>query len=204
MNFVKWFCQQERSEFMPAILLTQPASEPLSVADAKSYLRVEHEDDDAIIAALITSARHHVEALTRTGLITQTWRLVRDGWPVEGRIRPKLGPLRSLIAARIYNESGVATPLDLDRFVIDGAAGVIAAPGWSLPSPGRAAGGIELDVEIGYGDAPADVPQVLLQAIRMLVAHWYDNRGLVSIGQSVAMMPPSVNAMIASHRVLSL
>lgn len=88
---------------MPAILLTPPASEPLSVADAKSYLRVEHEDDDAIIAALIASARHHVEALTRTGLITQTWRLVRDGWPVVGRIRPKLGPLRSLIAARIYN-----------------------------------------------------------------------------------------------------
>jgi uncharacterized phiE125 gp8 family phage protein len=44
----------------------------------------------------------------------------------------------------------------------------------------------------------------LLQAIRMLVAHWYENRGLIAIGQSVAIMPASVNAMIASHRVLSL
>jgi uncharacterized phiE125 gp8 family phage protein len=198
------FCQQERCEFMSAILLNPPGSEPLSVADAKSYLRVEHDDDDAIIAALIASARHHVEALTRNGLLTQTWRLVRDRWPESGRIKPKLGPLRSLVAARIYNESGVATSLDLDRFVIDEVAGVIAAPGWSLPLPGRAVRGVELDVEIGYGNTPADVPQVLLQAIRMLVAHWYDNRGLVSIGQSVAMMPPSVNAMIASHRVLSL
>jgi uncharacterized phiE125 gp8 family phage protein len=197
------FCQQERCEFMSAILLNPPGSEPLSVADAKSYLRVEHDDDDAVIAALIASARHHVEALTRTGLLTQTWRLVLDRWPESGRIKPKLGPLRSLVAARIYNESGAATPLDLDRFVIDEAAGVIAAPGWSLPLPGRAVRGIELDLEIGYGTA-ADVPQVLLQAIRMLVAHWYDNRGLVSIGQGIAMMPPSVNAMIASHRVLSL
>lgn len=187
---------------MSAILLNPPASEPLSVADAKSYLRVEHDDDDAIIAALIASARHHVEALTRTGLLTQTWRLTLDGWPESGRIKPKLGPLRSLVAARVYNESGTAISLDLDRFVIDETAGVIAAPGWSLP--GRAVGGIELDLEIGYGATPADVPQVLLQSIRMLVAHWYDNRGLVSIGQSVAMMPPSVNAMIASHRVLSL
>ncbi len=189
---------------MSAILLDPPASEPLSVADAKSYLRVAHDDDDAIVVALIASARHHVEALTRTGLLTQTWRLMLDRWPESGWIKPKLGPLRSLVAARIYNESGVATSLDLDRFVIDEAAGVIAAPGWSLPLPGRAVSGVELDVEIGYGDTPADVPQVLLQAIRMLVAHWYDNRGLVSIGQSVAMMPPSVNAMIASHRVLSL
>ena len=97
---------------MSAILLTAPLSEPLSVPDAKSYLRVEHGDDDAIIAALIASARHHVEALTRLGLMTQTWRVVRDRWPDNGRIRLKLGPLRSLAAARIYNESGNAVALD--------------------------------------------------------------------------------------------
>jgi uncharacterized phiE125 gp8 family phage protein len=198
------FVNRSDANFMSAILLNPPAAEPLSVAEAKSYLRVAHDDDDAIIAALIASARHHVEALTCTGLLTQTWRLILDGWPASGRIKARLGPLRSLTAARIYNESGGTTSLDLGRFVVDEAAGVIAAPGWSLPPPGRAVRGIELDVAIGYGDAPADVPQVLLQAIRMLVAHWYDNRGLASIGQSVAMMPPSVNAMIASHRVLSL
>lgn len=189
---------------MSAILLTAPGTEPLSVPDAKSHLRVAHDDDDAIIAALIASARHHVEALTRLGLITQTWRVVLDRWPDNGRVTPKLGPLRSVGAARMYNESGGAVALDEDRFVVDAAAGAIVAPGWSLPIPGRATAGIELDIEIGFGDTAADVPQILLQAIRMLVAHWYDNRGLVSIGQSIAMMPPSVNAMIASHRVLSL
>jgi uncharacterized phiE125 gp8 family phage protein len=56
---------------------------------------------------------------------------------------------------------------------------------------------------VGFG-AASDVPQVLLQAIRMLVTHWYENRGLIAIGQTIAMLPPSVNAMIASHRVLSL
>jgi uncharacterized phiE125 gp8 family phage protein len=189
---------------MSAVLLTAPAAEPLSLADAKAFLRVEHGDDDAIITALISAARHHVEALTRLGLMTQTWRVVLDRWPDNGRIRRKLGPLRSVSAARIHNESGDTVALDDDRFVVDAAAGTIAAPGWSLPIPGRATAGIELDIEIGFGDAPADVPQILLQAIRMLVAHWYENRGLVSIGQSIAMMPPSVNAMIASHRVLSL
>ena len=48
------------------------------------------------------------------------------------------------------------------------------------------------------------MPPALLQSIRMLVAHWYENRGLIAIGQSVAMMPASVNAMISSYRVLSL
>ena len=35
---------------------------------------------------------------------------------------------------------------------------------------------------VGYGDAAGDVPEPLRQAIRLLVAHWYENRGLVALG----------------------
>ena len=62
----------------------------------------------------------------------------------------------------------------------------------------------ELDVEIGFGAAATDVPDVLRHAVRTLVAHWYENRGLIAIGQTVAMMPASVNAMIAAFRVRGL
>jgi uncharacterized phiE125 gp8 family phage protein len=65
-------------------------------------------------------------------------------------------------------------------------------------------GGIELDVEVGYGDALFDVPEPLRQAVRVLVAHWYENRGLIAAGQSVAVLPESVNALIKPYRVLSL
>jgi len=189
---------------MSAYLLTAPAVEPLSLAAAKAFLRVEHDADDAIIAALVSAARNHVEALTRNALIVQTWRLVLDRWPDGGRITPRFGPLRALAAVRVLSAANEASAIDAETFVIDRAAGVIVAPGWSLPPPGRGIAGIELDIEVGFGTAATDVPPTLLQAIRMLVAHWYDNRGLIAIGQSVAMMPASVNAMISSHRVLSL
>lgn len=189
---------------MAAILLVPPATEPWTVADAKSFLRVEHDDDDALIVALIASARGQVEALTRRGLITQTWRLVLDRWPPDGRIAPRLAPLRAVTAARTRDAAGNTVAIDTGRFVVDAAANTIAAPPWSLPMPGRYASGIELDVTVGFGDRASDVPDVLRHAVRTLVAHWYDNRGLAAIGQTVAMLPGSVNAMIASYRVLSL
>jgi len=189
---------------VPAFLLTPPALEPLSLLEAKNFLRVEHDADDVLIASLVSAARNHVEAMARSALIAQTWRLVLDRWPDDGRIAPRIGPLRALSAARVFDAVGEGRELDPDMFVVDRAANVIAAPGWSLPVPGRSVAGIELDIEAGFGEAASDVPPRLLQALRMLVAHWYENRGLIAIGQTVAMMPATVNALIASHRVLSL
>lgn len=189
---------------MSAILLTPPAIEPWTVAEAKAFLRVGTDDDDAVINALIAAARGQIEALTRSVMITQTWRVTLDEWPRDGRIRVRIGPLRDVVAARLRDDAGQATTLDVQRFVTGAEGGIIHAPSWSLPPPRRARAGIELDVVAGFGASASAVPDVLRHAMRTLVAHWYDNRGLAAIGGTVALLPGSVNAMIASYRTLSL
>jgi uncharacterized phiE125 gp8 family phage protein len=189
---------------MPAILLVPPSVEPWTVAEAKSFLRVEHDDDDAIVAALIAAARGHVEALTRRALLTQTWRFVLDAWPPDGRIALRMAPLRTLIAARVFDHANNPGAIDVGSFVVDAAAGIIASPCWALPLPGRLTAGIELDVQLGYGSGASDVPGALRHAVRMLVAHWYENRGLAALGTTVAVLPAGVDALIAPYRVLSL
>ena len=134
----------------------------------------------------------------------QRWRFVLDAWPADGRLDPRMGPLRSVIAARVFDSANHSSTIDVASFVVDAAADIIASPCWALPLPGRCTAGIELDVELGFGAYAADVPDALRHAVRMLVAHWYENRGLAAIGATVAMLPAGVDAMIAPYRVLSL
>jgi uncharacterized phiE125 gp8 family phage protein len=189
---------------MSSILLTAPAVEPLTLAEAKDYLRVDTTDDDDVITALIAGARVHVEAQTRRALITQSWRLVRDCWPPDGRIAVLPAPLRSVVAARTYDETNTTHAIDTGAFVVDTASSALAFAPWSMPAPGRDLAGIEIDVSVGYGDAASAIPEALRQATRMLIAHWYENRGLIAFGQTVAVMPAATAALIAPFRMLAL
>ncbi|MEZ5785257.1 MAG: head-tail connector protein [Xanthobacteraceae bacterium] len=190
---------------MPSILLTPPAAEPLTLAEAKIWLRVEHDDDDELIASLITGARTLVEQETRRALITQVWRIVRDSWPASGRLEISPAPLRQVLAVRIYDAAGAAQEIETDVFTLatGGAPGVLGLLPGALPQqPGRALAGIEIDVEVGYGADGSAVPEPLRQAIRLLVAHGYENRGGEPAGN--ARLPAHVALLIAPYRVLSL
>src|SRR4029077_2747124 len=112
--------------------------------EAKEYLRVDTSDDDDVITALIAGARVHVEAQTRRALITQSWRLVRDCWPPDGRIAVRPAPLRSVVAARYYDEANATHAIDTSVFVVDTASSVLSFAAWSMPAPGRDAAGIEI------------------------------------------------------------
>ena len=188
---------------MPSILLTAPSVEPVSLDEAKAYLRVEHSDDDEVIAALVAGSRIHVEAQTRRALITQSWRLSADAWPPDGRMPVRPGPLQALGAVRVYDFDNVAQDVDTQAFVLDRAGSALGFAPWAVPAPGRLIAGIALDVTVGYGDAATDVPEALRQAIRLLVAHWYENRGLAAVG-TVTVLPATVAALLAPYRMLSL
>ena len=107
---------------------------------------------------------------------------------------------------RIYRLDGSTQSIDTAAFVVDmaGAPAVLSFATGALPAPGRVSAGIELDVTVGYGDAAVDVPEALRQAIRLLVAHWYDNRGLIATGAAVSVLPATVTTLLSHYRVRSL
>jgi hypothetical protein len=55
-------------------ILVQPSNEPLTLVDAKKYLRVDYSDEDDVITAFITDARAYAEQITKRSLASQTIR----------------------------------------------------------------------------------------------------------------------------------
>ena len=191
---------------MTAALITGPAVEPVSLADAKAHLRVDSTDEDALLTAAIVSARVHVESATRRALIEQAWRVYYDAWPRKRIVRLPVAPLISIDTVTVYDSAGdpqVVDPDDYEADVIASPARLVLAA--TAPTPvGRAVNGIEIDVTAGYGASSVDVPAALRQAVLMLVAHWYEHRGAVGHDLAVLVAPLGFEALVAPYRMLSL
>ncbi|MFV0279244.1 MAG: phage head-tail connector protein [Rhodoblastus sp.] len=190
---------------MQSILIAPPAAEPVTLAEARAWLRLDANDEDAAIASLVAAARVLVETATRRALVTQTWRLVLDAWPdfsaraIGGtcEIVVPLAPVQSVAGVRVYNAAG-AQQLDAAAWRLFGApeqARIVLSP---PPQSGPPADGMEIDLVAGYGD-PQDTPAPLRHAILALTAFWFDNRGDVGAA-GPENLPLRVAALIAPFR----
>ena len=191
---------------MTAALITAPALEPVTLADAKAHLRLDSGDDDALLTAAIAAARVHVEALTRRCLIEQGWRVYLDRWPRRRIVTLVPAPLISVDAVTVYDANGDPAVVDADDYEVDTVAvpGRLVLSGSAPVAVGRAVNGIEIDVTAGYGPSSVDVPAPLRQAIMTLTAHWYEHRGVVGHDMAGAVPPHGFDALIAPYRMLSL
>jgi hypothetical protein len=58
-----------------------PASEPVTLAEAKLWARIDSTVDDALVTSLIAAARQYAEDYTSRAIITQSWRMTLDRFP---------------------------------------------------------------------------------------------------------------------------
>jgi uncharacterized phiE125 gp8 family phage protein len=185
---------------MTVVLVSGPSSEPLTLAEARNWVRVSDGADDGLLQSLIVSARLAVEAATSRVLLSQQWRLTIDDWPSSGQLFLPLTPVRSISRVRVLDGAGVARDALLSLFTLDASLDRARIQlGSPLPPPGVPNGGIILDLVVGYGDAASAVPEPLRLAMRHLVAFWYANRG-----DDAASPPAAIGAMLAPYRIRRL
>ena len=183
--------------------VTSPAASPITLAEAKAQMRVEHDDDDAIIQRLIDAAVAFVDVQNVLGkaMITQTW----AQWmgPTQSTVRLMLGPVQSVTAIKYYDIDGAlqtATLTDFNIFGTPTKTTVSPKNGFSWPVAQQREDAIKIEYVIGYGDAASDVPQTIRQALMMLVAQWYENRENELIGTISKTIPFGFSDLIGIER----
>lgn len=165
-------------------LATEPSLEPVTVAEVKQYLRIDGDDDDALLGVLITAARTWVETYTRRALITQTWDQRFPVFPVARRpLYLTKAPVQSVTSITYVDDDGATQTWATTNYTLRTFAGQTAGRAWIEVTDDTTTPSVDSNTEYpvivrtvcGYGLAAA-MPAGLKAALYVLLADLYENR----------------------------
>lgn len=202
--------------------ISPPSTEPITLGEAKAHLRVDLTDDDALITALIVAARQYAESETGRSLITQSWRLILDGFPggrgpgTNGSISSLLpgnailldqAPVQSISSIQYLDTGGAWQTLPESEWVAElqsAPARITPAFGKTWPTALPQIGSVKVEFVAGYGEASA-VPQGIKIWMLLRLAALYENREEVSAMRQGKIEPlPYVDRLLDAYRVIWL
>jgi uncharacterized phiE125 gp8 family phage protein len=186
-------------------VITKADADPVSLEEAKKHLRIDYDDDDDTIAALISAATLQAQSVTQRRFVTQTVEYVLQHWhhPIELPIKPVA---KDGVVSITYVDWVTQAPLVLDpsQYVVktDGeTVSIIRAYSviWPLvfkfsPEP--------IVIQFKVGTAVADVPANVKAAIKLTVGHLYENRQdviIASTRSAIAELPLGAMSLLLSE-----
>lgn len=176
------------------------AGEPVTLAEAKDQCSIDASDTtfDRLLTGYIIAARDWVERYTGHILKRRTMTQTLDRFPcsyIELQWRPIVS-----VDSIAYTDTDEADQAFEDFTAMLGRdpVRIYEAPSASWPST-LSNSAVTVTFTAGY--APGDEPSALLQAMLLLIGHWFNCRESVVIGQTVAEVPMATKALCDSYRV---
>lgn len=186
-------------------VVTPPASEPVTLTEAKTHMNVVGTADDTYISTLIVAGREYCEGFQARAHVTQTLELTLDAFPSERYVELPRPPLQSVTSVVYKDDDGIDTTFAASNYAVDTKSFVgkiVLMPSASWPSfdpyPVNA---VSITYVAGYG-AASTVPAHVKQAMLLLIGHWYENRETILIGTVSKQLEFTVSSLLAMRRVL--
>lgn len=188
------------------VVIDPPAGAPVSLAEAKTHLRVDYTEDDTLIQSLIDAATARLDGpqggLGRS-LITQTLEL-RSWCFGVGSIELPYPPVIAVSSIKYDDTDGAEQTVDTSIYRTVGIGTyrprVLLAYNKSWPTARWDAEAVRIKYTAGYGAAGSDVPAPIRQAVLLHVGTLYAQRETFVIGQTVAPLP-AAEALLAPFRI---
>lgn len=186
-------------------LITAPAAEPVSLAEAKAQCRIDGSDEDALIALMISAARRAAEIRSGRALVTQTWELALDAFPASA-IELPMPPVQSIVSIKYLDAAGVEQTIDAADYALDTYGSqrhwVLPAQNVSWPDTLDAANAVKIRFTAGYG-AAADVPQDIKMWILLALGTMVKHRETTAEGQLVELPGDYWQSLLDPYRILT-
>lgn len=167
-------------------VLAPPSAEPVSLAEAKAFLRLDHTLDDALVTSLIVSARTWVEQYTRRAVASQTLRAVWEG-ELDSPLPIPRPPFTSAVEAAYRVDAEASEDTFTPSILTHGEPATLVVS--SLPALGEG-GYLRLDYTAGYSTTPEPIRTAIMLAVQAA----YDE-GLYEL-------PASARALLDPYRVI--
>jgi uncharacterized phiE125 gp8 family phage protein len=186
-------------------LKTAPASELITLAEAKLFLRVDHSLEDDLINFLIKASRQECEAYCSRSFASQTYQLYLDNF-TSSIINLPRPSLVSVTHIKYYDYDGNQITVSASDYFVDTKqmpGRIVFKNTFSLPTlETDRPSAIEIEYVSGFSGEEADLA---LLAMRLCIAHWYEHREAVVLQYSVAMeVPLGVKNLLNKLRIYNV
>lgn len=175
-------------------VITLPASEPVTLAEVKTWARIDDTTDaaantaaDALLLSLITAAREEAENITRRAIMPQTLELTAPSFPLWGQgIELPRPPLVAVESVTFYGAGNTSATMDEAAYVVLDASDAVPpslypTPGGFWPDAYRRPDAVAIRYTAGWPNAVA-VPENIKTWIKMRAATLWANRESIVAG----------------------
>lgn len=170
------------------VLVTPPATSPVSLAEAKAHLRVDHDDEDTLIQAIVDAATEHLDGydgILGRAIMPQTWAQQYSGFC--GDMVLPFGPVQAVTSVAYDAET-----FEDYQLLQDGRGYFLRVnDGASWPS---ASGPVTVTFEAGYSSVPSPIKAAILLHVGTL--YEYRETMVENVKPS-----PAYDALLAPYRV---
>jgi uncharacterized phiE125 gp8 family phage protein len=187
-------------------LITAPTNPAVFLEAFKSLTRVEHPDEDGLIANYLDAATKHVEGwngVLGKALITQTWQFDFDCFPSVRRLDLPFGPVQSVTVLYSDADNTEQTQAASRYALHEDEHGPFL---WldkgqdSWPDTYDRQDAVRITAVLGYGDNPTDIPGHVRLAIMHIAAHWLKHREPMTTGAEPKQLPLAGIALLQNEQ----
>jgi len=190
-------------------LFTAPAIEPITLTEVKEHLRIDSSNtsEDDFINTLIAAATIYYQSRSWRQLITATYKQYLEDFPAVG-MELRKPPLQSVTSIKYEDTNGVEQTLSSSVYQVDVKSEVgriVLADGESFPDTDEVINAVTIEYKAGYGDAASDVPALVKSVLKLIVAHLFENRDMVTKMGTPAQVPfpEAIDMLINQHSIRS-